>query len=112
MNLFPGKPAQIPCLCWAVGLLDAGDAVGARCPGLGAQPALAGGTAVVPGHGAGGQGGMQPLFAARTHVATRCVAAGERDGLEIPPAEPQEQPVNSKPSHKTAVASSVSGVRI
>lgn len=79
----------VPRACWASAFpsADAGDRVGARCAGLGAQPVLAGGTATVRGLGVGGQGNVQPLFAGGTHVATCRVAADEKDG-GIPPAEP------------------------
>lgn len=105
--------AAVPGASWASALVavDAGDHVGAQRAGLGAQPVLAGGTAVVRGLGVGGQGGVQPLFAGGTHVATCCVAADEKDGGGggTPPAEPREQPANAKPSREAAVASSASG---
>ena len=74
--------ATVPRARWALALLtaDAGDRVDVWSAGLGAQPVLAGGTAGAGGLGAGGQGSVQPLFAGGTHVATRRVAADEKDG--------------------------------
>lgn len=61
---------------------------------MGAQPVLAGGTAVVWGLWERGQVTVELLLTAGTHVAVPCVAVDERDGGN----PPREQPATPKPS--------------